>query len=119
MKNLILIAVFSVFGLSLYSQTDITGVWNTGDQNTLVKIEKVEDVFIGKIVSSDNPSAKIGNTLIKDVILKKGKWTGQMFAPRKGEWYDAEFKAKENILEIEISVGFMSKTLEWTKEEPR
>jgi uncharacterized protein (DUF2147 family) len=115
MKNLILTVILALFSITLFSQSDISGTWNTGDQNTLVKIEKVNDVYVGKIVSSDNSKAKIGAKLIKDVKLKNNKFKGEMYAPKKGEWYDAEFTKKGSILEIEISAGFMSKTVEWTK----
>lgn len=117
LRNIFLVTMLSLFSITVFAQTDISGKWNTGNQNTLVKIEKAGDAIIGKIVSSDNSDVRIGSTLIKDVYLKKGKWTGQMFAPRRNEWYDAEFKVKDSKLEITISVGFMSRTIEWNKVE--
>jgi uncharacterized protein (DUF2147 family) len=116
MKSVFLITLFSLIGSSIVAQSDITGTWNTGDQNTIVKIENRNDVITGKIVSSDNPKAKVGSLLIKDVTIKRGKWKGQLYAPKKDEWYDAEFTNKENILEVVISAGLMRKTVEWTKE---
>ncbi len=117
MKSIFLMTIFSLIVSSLFAQSDITGTWNTGDQNTHVKIENQEEVLTGKIISSDNPKAKPGSLLIKEVKLKRGKWKGQLYAPKKEEWYDAEFTKKGNKLEIVISVGFMSKTVEWTKSD--
>ena len=45
MKNLILTVILALFSITLFSQTDISGTWNTGDQNTLVKIEKVNTLI--------------------------------------------------------------------------
>ena len=115
MRYLVLVTLFSIVSFPIFAQSDITGTWNTGEQNTHVKIEKENDVFIGKVISSDNPKAKTGSTLVKEVKLKKNKWVGQLYAPKRGEWYNAEFTKKGNILEIEVSVGFMSKLVEWTK----
>jgi uncharacterized protein (DUF2147 family) len=116
MKSILLIAIFGLIGSSVFAQSDIRGTWNTGEQNTLVEIGQEGESYTGKVISSNNDKLKPGTLLIKDVKLKKNKWKGQLYAPKKGEWYKAEFTNKGNILEIVLSVGFMSKTVEWTKE---
>ena len=105
-----------LFSLStMNAQNSITGVWNTGQDNTKIEITENNDVFIGKVLSSDNAKAKIGNQILKDVKFSNGKGKGKLFAPKKGKWYDATIKEKGEQLEITIKVGFMSKTLEWQK----
>lgn len=116
MKNLILITALSIMSFSVYSQTDLTGQWNTGEKNTIIKIEQQNGVYIGKVVSSDNPKAKPGTLIMKDVKQKKEMWTGKLYAAKRGEWYDAEMNRSTNKLIIEISVGFFSKKVEWTKQ---
>jgi uncharacterized protein (DUF2147 family) len=116
MKSILLIAIFGLIGSSVFAQSAITGTWNTGEQNTLVEIVKEGEAYAGKVISSNNDKLKTGTLLIKDVKLKKKKWKGQMYAPKKDEWYDAEFTNKGNTLEVVISAGLMRKTVEWTKE---
>ena len=115
MKNLILITALSIMSFSVYSQTDLTGRWNTGNHNTLVKIEQQNGVYTGKIVSSDNPKAEPGKIIIKNIKAQKDGWSGKLYAAKRGEWYDAEINRSTNKLIIEISVGFFSKTVEWSK----
>jgi uncharacterized protein (DUF2147 family) len=116
MKNIFLVIVLSLIGISVFAQSDIAGEWNTGDQNTVVKIEQDNGIYIGKIISSDNPEVKTGKLLVKELRQTKGTWKGKLYAPKRNEWYDADFVRKGNKLMVEISVGFFSKTIEWTKK---
>jgi hypothetical protein len=116
MKNLFLIAVFAIIGSSMFAQTDISGTWNTGDQNTMVKIEQADGVYTGTIISSDNDKAEPGTLIMKDVKPKKDKLEGKLFAIRKGKWLDAELLPSDDKLVITISVGFRGKTVEWIKD---
>jgi uncharacterized protein (DUF2147 family) len=121
MKNLrimILVTVLSLFSITVFSQNDISGRWNTGDQNTVIKIEQQDGVYIGKIISSDNPEVKQGKVILKDVKPKKDGWTGKIYAPRRGEWYDADITINGNKMKLEMSVGFFSKYIEWTMHNP-
>lgn len=116
--NIFLVAILSLFSVAVFSQNEISGKWNTGDQNTIVEIGQQNGVYIGKIISSDNPKVKQGKVILKDVKPKKESWTGKIYAPRRGEWYDAEISTNGNKLKLEMSVGFFSKTIEWTKHNP-
>ena len=115
MKKVLLGFVFSLFSLSLLAQIELSGTWNTGDQNTIVEIKQQHGINNGKIVSSNNKKAKPGMLILKDVKLKKGKWEGQIYAPKRGEWYDAELSLSEGKLEIIISAGLLRRTVEWIK----
>jgi len=110
------IAVITLFSVSMYAQSDISGTYVLGKKNTVVKIEQEETVFNGKIMSSDNPKAEIGKLMVKDLKVKKGKWKGKIYSPKRKEWYDAEFIPKENTLDVKIKVGFFSKTIEWVRK---
>lgn len=118
LKSVFLVTMLSLFSITVFSQTDISGKWNTGDQNTIIEIVKQNGVYIGKIISSDNPKVKQGKVILKDVKPKKDSWTGQIYAPRRGEWYDTEISTSGNKMKLEMSVGFFSKTIEWTKHNP-
>ena len=86
-----------------------------GEDNTIIEITEIDGKPNGKIKSSDNPKAKIGNVILKEVNKNGRIWGGKIYAAKRQEWYDAEITQKGNVLEIEISVGFFSKTVEWKK----
>jgi hypothetical protein len=115
MKKFVLSMILFLFSTTLFAQNDLTGTWNTGKENTLVKIYEKEGLHFGEIVSSDNPKVKIGKQIIKNVELDGDEWEGELFAVKKQEWYDAEFKPEGENMEITIKVGFFSKTVEWKK----
>ncbi|MBT3302314.1 MAG: DUF2147 domain-containing protein [Bacteroidetes bacterium] len=115
LRNIFIMLTINLFTINSFAQSDLAGAWMVGGQNTIVKIEQQNDIYSGRIISSDNPKVKIGRLMVKDLKQTKGKWEGKVYSPKQKEWYDAEFTKKENKLNIEISVGFFSKTVEWTK----
>ena len=114
MKNLILIVV-TLCSFSVFGQSQLNGTWNTGEDNTKIEISESESLITGNIKSSDNPKAQIGKVILKDLKEEGNNWKGKIFAAKKQKWYEAVITPKGNTLEIEISVGFFSKTIEWTK----
>jgi len=114
MKKLAILMFVLFSSISINAQS-IAGVWNTGDDNTKVEITEVDGVASGTILSSDNSEAKVGNQILKDLSLTKDGWKGKLYAAKKGEWYDATIVEKDNQLDITIQVGWMSKTINWTK----
>lgn len=120
MKNLRIVIVmltFGLFSIAGSAQSNIAGNWIAGKENTVIKIAQEGSSYSGKIISADNPKVKAGTLMVKDLKQdKKGIWKGQVYAPRRDEWYDAEFTPKENSLEIEVKVGFTSRTMEWKRK---
>lgn len=120
MKNLRIVIVLLTFGLFSFAssaQSNVAGNWIVGKENTVIKIAKEGSSYSGKIISSNNSKAKIGLLMVKNLKQdQKGDWTGQVYAPKRDEWYDAEFKTNGDILEVNITVGFFSKTMEWKKQ---
>jgi len=110
------IAVITLFSVSMYGQSNISGTYVLGEKNTVVKIEQDGAVYNGKIMSSDNAKAKIGTLMVKDIKETKGKWKGKVYSPKRKEWYDAEFKPNDTALDVTIKKGFFSKTVTWTKQ---
>lgn len=115
-RNVFIVLMLCIISTSVYSQSNFSGNWIVGEQNTIVKIEQVNGVYIGKIISSDNPKAEIGKPMVKELKQTKGVWNGKIYSPKRKEWYDAEFIQKGNKLIMEISVGYFNKTVEWTKK---
>ena len=114
--NIFLVLIISLFSMNSFAQSDVSGEWIVGEQNTVVKIEQQSVIYSGKTISSDNPKVEIGKLMVKELKQNKSKWEGKVYSPKRKEWYDAEFTPKDNKLTIEISVGFFSKTVEWTKK---
>jgi len=115
MKKLSILIVALFTTLSINAQT-ITGVWNTGEDNTKIEITEENGVYKGEILSSDNTKAKAGSPILKDVKFNNGKGNGKIYAAKRGEWYDAVLEENDNQLDIKIKVGFMSKTIAWKKD---
>ena len=115
MKILIISLFLCLLTVTAFTQSNLTGTWNTGNQNTLVKIYKQNEYYIGEIILTENENVKPGTLIMKDVTFNKGKWTGKMYAPQQKEWYNAELIPVNNKLTITVTVGFFSKTIEWTK----
>jgi hypothetical protein len=114
MKNLILI-IFTFCSFSVLGQASLNGVWATGEDNTKIEILEVDGQISGKIKSSNNEKAKIGKVILKDLNKKGGKCTGRIFAAKRGEWYDVKITPNKDVLEIKISVGLLSRSVEWKK----
>ena len=117
MKNLLIALLLSLFGLSLSAQDNLSGTWKTDKDNTLVKIEKQNDVFIGKVISSDDKNVKQGTSMIKDLKLEKGKLKGQIYVLRRKKWYDGSFQVSDDKLTITVTLAFISKSVVWTKSD--
>jgi len=115
LRNIILVLTISLFSINSFAQSDVSGEYIVGEKNTIVKIEQHNSIYSGKIISSDNPNVENGKLMVKELKQTKGKWKGKVYSPKRKEWYDAEFIPQENKLDVEISVGFFSKTVEWTR----
>ena len=116
MKILVLtIVIFSSY--SAVGADDISGIWDTGDENTKIEISEVDGQITGKIMSSDNEKVKIGKVILKGLSQSGSKWKGKIYAARRGEWHDVEITPKEDVLQLKISAGLFSKSLEWKKSK--
>lgn len=109
--SILLFVLFST--LSINAQSSIEGIWNTGKENTKIKIKKNNNEIEGVILSSDNAKAPIGKLMIKEVIEKNAVFRGKLDVIKKGKWVDAVFNRKGDTLNITVSSGWMSKTIQW------
>lgn len=116
MKKVIIVAALLVGTLYTYAQSSIQGLWNTGKQNTIVKITEANNTIEGKILSSDNSKAPLGKLILKDVkATEEGSYKGKLYSVKIKRWFDASFTAKEQQLIVNISAGWRNKTVEWKK----
>jgi uncharacterized protein (DUF2147 family) len=119
MRNYLLVIVFCLFATTIFAQNNLTGTWNTGEQNTLVKIHEVDSVYVGEIISSDNPEVKLGKVIVKDFKQDGDEWVCQLFAAKRKKWFNAEIEIEDGKLKISVGRGFHSKTVEWEKVETK
>ena len=113
----------SVIGLCLFifapfALADLEGLWNTGKENTIITIHQEDGNMLGEIVSSDNPKAKPGTNLIKDLKKDGEVWKGRLFAPKKRKWVDATFTRQGDNLNVLVKVGFSSNSVDWKLVRP-
>jgi len=107
LRNVFALVVIRLFSFTSFAQSNVAGNWIVGEKNTVIKIKKDSESHSGKIISSDNPEAKIGRLMVKDLKQgKKGNWAGKVYSPKREEWYDAEFTPKGNILEVKYQLAF-------------
>ena len=117
MKRLTVIILF-IFSVSfLYAQDFPKGIWLTGEENTKIETYHKEGAWFGKIVSSDNPKAKIGKDILQEFKLEDGQWQGKLFAAKRDKILDAIIEPTKEVLNIKVSAGFFSKELAWKKEQ--
>ena len=76
-----------------------------------------EGSWFGKVIASDNPKAKIGTDILRGFTQKNGEWKGKIFAAKRGKIMDAVIQPAKDLLNITVSAGFISKTLEWKRAE--
>lgn len=107
MKNAALFVAILFSATTVYSQQEIAGIWNTGENNTKIEITEDAGLFVGKIISSDDSSIKIGNQILKDVKFNNGEGKGKVYAAKKGKWYDAVLQRKDNYIEVKLKVGLI------------
>ncbi len=117
MKSILLTLLITLMGFHLEAQEKITGTWKTEKDNTLVKIEKQNDAYIGKVISSDNENIEPGSLIVRSIKPQKGNMKGQIFIHRWDKWYDGTFQVLDNKMKVSVSISFISKTVEWTKCE--
>ena len=116
MKRLpiILFALFITLGLS--AQDFPKGVWLTSEENTKIETYEKEGAWYGKIVSSDNPKAKIGKDILRGFKKENGQWNGKLFTAKRGKILDAVIEPQKEALNITVSAGFFTKSLVWKKK---
>jgi hypothetical protein len=98
---------------------ELAGYWQNDEQPAWIEIRFENGVGTGIVRRNDNKPDAVGRILLKDIVSDEnnpGSWYGQIYAARLGEYKDAVIMlpAAEHM-EILVSVGFMSRTVTWTR----
>ncbi len=92
-------------------ESDILGKWDA--EKRVVEVYKSGQKFIG------NPLDKEGHRIEKIQILnleyKDNQWVGELYAEKRDKTFDVVCEIVDGELNLEISVGFMTKDLVWTR----
>ncbi|GAA3509949.1 hypothetical protein GCM10022393_23640 [Aquimarina addita] len=113
--NLICIISLLFVSTELFSQYTLQGIWNSGKDNTMIEVTESNGTIVGKIKSSDKKDIELGKVILKDLKKEDNTWVGSIYAHQRKEWYDVEISPQDNVLQLKVSVGFLSKTLIWKK----
>ena len=99
------------------AQQSLEGLWKTGKEETIIEISFSNEQLIGKIKFSNNKEVDVGKIILKDLRSEENKWVGKIYAIKRKEWYNVEIISKEEVLELKISSGLISKSLQWKKSK--
>ena len=109
-------ALLLTVGLSaLAAQDGLEGDWQTGEDNTVVRVTALDGVYTGKLLSSDNRKAKVGTEILRDFKPTDGAYKGTIYAVKRDKLMDATITPAGNVLNIKVSAGIVSKKLSWTR----
>ena len=117
MKKITCLILALGFFVSLSAQDFQKGTWLTKKGNTKIETYQKDGAWYGKVISSNNPKAKIGNDVLRAFKQVDGAWKGKLFVARKNREVDAVIEPTKDKLSITISQGFSSRTLVWKKAE--
>jgi uncharacterized protein (DUF2147 family) len=106
--------VFLAFATLAKAQS-LEGLWNTGMENTIVKIKKTDNAYVGEVESSDNPQAAAGKIILKNIKKSDENYEGEIFVMKKQDWFNAKLDPKIDELVITVSAGIFKKIVKWKK----
>lgn len=98
------------------AEPDLAGFWQ--HEKEPVWIEMVPAAGEGVVVRNDNQPGRVGFKVVKDLQAgsRPGKWSGQVFAARLGEYRDATITLEsDDRLAFTVKVGMMRRTVEWRR----
>ena len=97
---------------------DLSGFWQNEDQPAWIEIQFSEGQGTGTVRRNDDKPEAVGRVIIKDLVAAEGgaSWVGKIYAARLKEFKDATITLPEpERMQIVVSVGFMSRTVNWTR----
>ena len=85
-------------------------------------LPKVADgIATGNVVRNDQRPERVGRELLQDFKKDKSKdetWRGQVYGDKQGEYKKSGISLSDaGLMEINVKVGFMRRTIQWTSVE--
>ncbi|MEB3237422.1 MAG: hypothetical protein VKO64_07340 [Candidatus Sericytochromatia bacterium] len=114
--GLLLVQVWACVPRALAAEPGLLGSWRHPEEDVVVQVVRTGEGYRGVVTSGD--ARMVGKVLFRDVRADggSGRWRGQIFAPRRGSWLDADFALDaEARLAMTVRVGMFSKVIAWTR----
>lgn len=109
MKLLLITFLLSFFNFSNSPE----GIWVHKEDASRIEIYEDQGKLSGKLVSSRHPFIETGIDILKDLEYKDGKWQGKIYISKKKRWVDAFFVQRDNLLFIELDLGYEIQKVHW------
>ncbi|SEF57115.1 DUF2147 domain-containing protein [Vibrio hangzhouensis] len=110
---------FTLWSVTTFANSaPIEGLWLAENKSTQIEISQTESGrWQGVVTSSPSKAELEGTQLLSAIVEAPDGYEGKVYAIKKAKHYDAEIKPVDNTLQIEVTAGFFSKTMIWTRIE--
>ena len=114
---LILLSLFSLLSFASENSLDVAGIWETQHKGTYVSIKTnaLGKPVAGKVLFSDKEKVLIGTQVLSDFKKDGEQWSVTLYSIERDKEFEGLIHRDGDILNIEVSVLFLSKTIEWTE----
>lgn len=92
------------------------GIWIYKQDSSRIEIKKINERLSGVLISTKNPGDKAGTLVLKDLINCEKYYQGQFYISSKERWVEAKLLQRENLLIIELDLGYKIKKTQWYKD---
>lgn len=114
---LILLSLFSLLSFASENSLDVAGIWETQHKGTYVSIKTnaLGKPVAGKVLFSDKEKVLIGTQVLSDFKKDGEQWSVTLYSIERDKEFEGLIHRAGDSLNIEVSVLFLSKTIEWTE----
>ena len=114
---LILSLSFSLLSFASENSLDVGGIWETQHKGTYVSIttNALGKPVAGKVLFSDKEKVHIGKQVLSDFKKDGEQWSVTLYSIERDKEFEGLIHRDGDSLNIEVSVLFLSKTIEWTE----
>ena len=112
----LVVVVFLVFVSNLCAASDLSGFWQHPQDPVWLDVS--EALGTGLAIRNDDDPSSVGFAVLREVVVggKPGQWTGQVYVPQLGDYKPVVMTLPNaNTLKMKVKIGFITRTLEWTK----
>ena len=111
-----IVAAALLFVCNASAASDLNGFWQ--HPKDPVWLEVNEAVGTGIAIRNDNDPSSVGFAVLKEVVIgpKVEQWSGQVYVPQLGDYKRVIVTLPNAItLKMKVKIGFISRSVEWTK----
>ena len=105
-----------LFVCNICTASDLSGFWQHPKDSVWLDVN--EALGTGIAVRNDDDPSSIGFAVLKGVVAgpKQGQWSGQVYVPQLGAYKQVIVTLPDaNTLKMKVKIGFISRSVEWTK----